>query len=36
VNVQGQQMSLKFQNAVASQELVLYDLGLELWEKIDH
>jgi len=36
VNVQGQQMSLKFQNAVASQELVLYDLGLELWEKVDH
>jgi len=36
VNVQGQQMSLKFQNAVASQELILYDLGLELWEKIDH
>jgi len=36
VNVQGQQMSLKFQNAVASQELILYDLGLELWEKVDH
>jgi len=36
VNIQGQQMSLKIQNSVASQELHLLDLGFELWEKVDH
>ena len=36
MDVQGQQMSLKFQNNVASQELYLLDAGFEIWEKEGH
>ena len=36
INAQDQQLSLKFQNDTASQELHLLDLGVELWEKEGH
>ena len=36
INAQDQQLSLKFQNSTASQELYLLDLGVELWEKVGH
>jgi hypothetical protein len=36
IKLQGQQCSLKFQNAVASQELYLLDMGMEVYEKEGH
>lgn len=35
-DIQNSQISLKFQNAIASQELYLLKLGLELWVKKGH
>jgi hypothetical protein len=36
IKLQGQQCSLKFQNAVAGQELYLLDMGMEVYEKEGH